>query len=126
MQVWANCRAYNAEGSDIMRLCKRLEKQLLAAWKEAGLPRKHPKPAAAPDTDAGLAEPSMPAAEEGPRRKKKRAQDAGGAAGTVSGHLVGLGITTLAPRCMSLYSSSTSLHLLTPQPDGSHSCSTCW
>ena len=40
MQVWANCRAYNAEGSDICRASKRLEKAVLAAWKEAGLPRR--------------------------------------------------------------------------------------
>lgn len=39
-QVWANCRAYNAEGSDIARAAKKLEKAVLAAWKGAGLPRK--------------------------------------------------------------------------------------
>lgn len=40
-QVWTNCRLYNAEGSDISRACKRLEKHALAAWKEHELPRKH-------------------------------------------------------------------------------------
>ena len=41
VQVWTNCRLYNAEGSDIARACKRLEKHALAAWKEHELPRKH-------------------------------------------------------------------------------------
>ncbi len=41
MQVWTNCRLYNAEGSDISRACKRLEKHALAAWKEHELSRKH-------------------------------------------------------------------------------------
>ena len=40
-QVWTNCRLYNAEGSDIARACKRLEKAALASWKEHDLPRKH-------------------------------------------------------------------------------------
>ena len=46
VQVWANCRAYNAEGSDICRLAGRLEKQLTAAWRDAGLPRKPSQDAA--------------------------------------------------------------------------------
>lgn len=41
VQVWTNCRLYNAEGSDICRACKRLEKHALTAWKEHDLPRKH-------------------------------------------------------------------------------------
>ena len=41
MQVWTNCRLYNAEGSEISRACKRLEKHALAAWKEHELQRKH-------------------------------------------------------------------------------------
>ncbi|BDA48817.1 probable pH-interacting protein at C-terminar half [Coccomyxa sp. Obi] len=80
-QVWANCRAYNAEGSDIMRLCKRLEKLLLAAWKEAGLPRKHPKPAAG-DADQAAAAPSAVPVDDGVRRKGKRATEAADAAGS--------------------------------------------
>lgn len=74
-QVWANCRAYNAEGSDIMRLCKRLEKLLLAAWKEAGLPRKHPKPAAG-DGDEAAAAPNALPVDDGTRRKGKRGTEA--------------------------------------------------
>lgn len=44
MQIWANCRLYNSEGSDIAKICKRMEKQVLNAWKAAGLPRKQPVP----------------------------------------------------------------------------------
>lgn len=40
LQVWTNCRLYNAEGSDISRACKRLEKHALTAWKADELPRK--------------------------------------------------------------------------------------
>ena len=40
LQVWTNCRLYNAEGSDIARACKRLEKAALSAWKDSELPRK--------------------------------------------------------------------------------------
>ncbi len=81
-QVWANCRAYNAEGSDIMRLCKRLEKQLLAAWKEAGLPRKHPKPAAAGDAaEPAVAAPSALPIDDGTTRRGKRGTEAAGTVG---------------------------------------------
>ena len=74
-QVWANCRAYNAEGSDIMRICKRLEKLLLAAWKDADLPRKHPKPTA--DADEAPAGPSAVSPPfESARRKGRKAVDA--------------------------------------------------
>ena len=38
--MWTNCRLYNAEGSDIARACKRLEKHALSAWKDSELPRK--------------------------------------------------------------------------------------
>ena len=40
VKVWTNCRLYNAEGSDIARACKRLEKHALAAWKDSELPRR--------------------------------------------------------------------------------------
>ena len=40
LKVWTNCRLYNAEGSDIARACKRLEKHALNAWKDSKLPRK--------------------------------------------------------------------------------------
>ncbi len=40
LKVWTNCRLYNAEGSDIARACKRLEKHALSAWKDSNLPRK--------------------------------------------------------------------------------------
>ncbi len=55
MQVWANCRAYNAEGSDISRAAKRLEKRVLAAWKDAGLPRKAPCDAVSAGAELGSA-----------------------------------------------------------------------
>lgn len=53
--MWANCRAYNAEGSDICRLAGRLEKQLAAAWRGAGLPRKPPQDAAGAHRSTALA-----------------------------------------------------------------------
>ncbi len=93
-QVWANCRAYNAEGSDIMRLCKRLEKLLLAAWKEAGLPRKHPKPATGTADEAAAAPSALPV-DDGLRRKKKRVTEAADTIGEhpiclPNGHLAGI------------------------------------
>lgn len=80
--MWANCGAYNAEGSDIMRICKRLEKLLLAAWKDADLPRKHPQPAA--DADGSQAGPSAVPAPESARRKGRKGAEAALAVGRPS------------------------------------------
>lgn len=37
-QVWANCRLFNRDGSDIVRLANSLESDFRARWKSASLP----------------------------------------------------------------------------------------
>ena len=54
--MWANCRLYNQDGSDIVQTADDLARRFLAAWQKRGLPVTAPRPAsqhpAAPDTGA--------------------------------------------------------------------------
>jgi len=44
VQVWQNCRIYNAEGSDIWQICQDAESAFDANWTSARLPLPAPPP----------------------------------------------------------------------------------
>ena len=80
-QVWANCRLYNQDESDISQLANDLARQFLAAWQDCGLPvvpmaaAPQLQPAASP-----AAKPELPAAQlaadGGTQRSFRRGQSA--------------------------------------------------
>ena len=69
--IWSNCKAYNADGSDIVVTCKSCEKDFTKAWKRAGL--SVPKVTAEqPQTTV-----SLPASGPGPVPQSKKASAGG-------------------------------------------------
>ena len=61
-QVWANCRLYNQDESDIVQLANDLARQFLAAWQSRGLPVAPTAAAPLPRPPSGpLAKPQLPA-----------------------------------------------------------------
>jgi hypothetical protein len=64
--IWGNCRAYNADGSDMAAAADAAEAAFARAWQRAGLPDQAP---AAPAAEEG-------AAAEGGGRKRRRLEAA--------------------------------------------------
>lgn len=80
-QVWANCRLYNQDESDIVQLANDLARQFLAAWQDRGLPvvpaaaASQPQPPSSPPAKRQLPAAQL-AADGGVQRGLRRGQQA--------------------------------------------------
>ena len=79
--MWANCRLYNQDESDIVQLANDLARRLLAAWQDRGLPvapnaaAPQPQPLSSPPAKLPLAA-GQPAAKGGTQRIFRTGQQA--------------------------------------------------
>ena len=73
LQIWKNCRSFNAEGSDIAVMCTDAAKWVRRLWNQMGLPKKEKAGPKAPSDAEAEAEPAAGNSSKSSRRAQKAA-----------------------------------------------------